>query len=196
MTGAQAIHPGYGFLSENAEFARLCQRSGVTFIGPPPELMDVVGDKAKIKDLMAGAGVPVIPGTGILEDLNAARAGADAIGYPVMIKARSGGGGRGIRLVSRPDELENAFFAAQAEGRPPSATARCTWRNSSAPPAMWRSSSWPTRPTAWSSWESRDCSIQHRNQKLVEETPSPAVSPETREKLMEISSRRPRPSGT
>lgn len=109
VTGAQAIHPGYGFLSENAEFARLCQRSGVTFIGPPPELMDVVGDKAKIKDLMAGAGVPVIPGTGILEDLNAARAGADAIGYPVMIKARSGGGGRGIRLVSRPDELENAL---------------------------------------------------------------------------------------
>ena len=187
VTGAQAIHPGYGFLSENAEFARLCQRSGVTFIGPPPELMDVVGDKAKIKDLMAGAGVPVIPGTGILEDLNAARSGADAIGYPVMIKARSGGGGRGIRLVSRPDELENAFFAAQAEGEAAFGDGAVYMEKFISPARHVEVQLLADEAHRVVFLGERDCSIQHRNQKLVEETPSPAVSPETREKLMEIS---------
>ena len=140
VTGAQAIHPGYGFLSENAEFARLCQRSGVTFIG-----------------------------------------------YPVMIKARSGGGGRGIRLVSRPDELENAFFAAQAEGEAAFGDGAVYMEKFISPARHVEVQLLADEAHSVVFLGERDCSIQHRNQKLVEETPSPAVSPETREKLMEIS---------
>lgn len=187
VTGAQAIHPGYGFLSENAAFARLCARNGVTFIGPPAGLMDIVGDKARIKTLVADAGVPVIPGSGILEDLSAAREAAGEIGYPVMIKARSGGGGRGIRLVRSAGELENAFFAARAEGEAAFGDGAVYLEKYVNPARHVEVQLLADEEGHVVFLGERDCSIQRKNQKLVEETPSPAVSPEVRFKLMETS---------
>ena len=117
ITGAQAIHPGYGFLSENAEFARLCEKYGVVFIGPPAEIISLAGDKEQSKRVMASAGVPVIPGSAILPDVDAALTAAQAIGYPVLVKARAGGGGRGIRLVESPEAMKQAFQAATLEAQ-------------------------------------------------------------------------------
>ena len=187
VTGAQAIHPGYGFLSENADFARLCEQNGVTFIGPSAGLMDAVGDKARIKALVAEAGLPVIPGSGILEDLGAAKEAAAEIGYPVMIKARSGGGGRGIRLVQGPGELENAFFAARAEGEAAFGDGAVYMEKFISPARHVEAQLLADEEGRAVFLGERDCSIQRRNQKLVEETPSPAVSPEVRQKLMETS---------
>lgn len=115
-SGAQAIHPGYGFLSENADFAELCLKHGIAFIGPPADCMRHLGDKERVKGLMARAGLPVIPGSKVLSSPDAAKSAAKKIGYPVMLKARSGGGGRGIRLVSCEEDMERAYFAATAEG--------------------------------------------------------------------------------
>ncbi len=188
VTGAQAIHPGYGFLSENADFARMCEQNGVTFIGPPPELMSAVGDKARIKAMVAEAGLPVIPGSGILEDLQAARKAADQIGYPVMIKARSGGGGRGIRLVQSAAELENAFFAAQAEGEAAFGDGAVYMEQYVSPARHVEVQLLADEAGSVVFLGERDCSIQSKNnQKLVEETPSPAVSPAVRQRLMEAS---------
>ena len=105
MAGAQAIHPGYGFLSENAHFARLCKRNGLVFIGPEPESMERLGDKAVLKELIRGTGLSVIPGTKAAATVEEAQKSAQKIGYPVMLKACAGGGGRGIRLVRDPEEL-------------------------------------------------------------------------------------------
>ncbi|MDY4953671.1 MAG: biotin carboxylase N-terminal domain-containing protein, partial [Candidatus Onthomonas sp.] len=117
VTGAQAIHPGYGFLSENAAFARLCQEHNLTFIGPTPAVMELLSDKQKAKAAMERAGVPVIPGTRIVPDVSSALEAAEAVGYPIMLKARAGGGGRGIRLVQRPEEMEDAFLVAAQESQ-------------------------------------------------------------------------------
>ena len=117
LSGAQAIHPGYGFLSENAPFAKLCVRNGIAFIGPTAESMERLSDKERLKVVMQAAGLPVIPGSEILSTVEAATRAAEEIGYPVMLKARSGGGGRGIRLVTCPEELELAYHSATAEGK-------------------------------------------------------------------------------
>ena len=116
LAGAQAIHPGYGFLSENAGFARLCQKNGLVFIGPDPDIMEALSDKAVLKERVREAGVAVIPGTprGVT-GLEEARAAAEKIGYPVMLKACAGGGGRGIRLVREEAELEEAYLTAAGE---------------------------------------------------------------------------------
>ena len=116
VSGAQAIHPGYGFLSENAHFASLCRRNGLVFIGPTPESMEALSDKAGLKDIMKTNGLEVIPGTQALPDVTAALNAAAQIGYPVMLKASAGGGGRGIRLVQTPQELPQAYAMAVAEG--------------------------------------------------------------------------------
>ncbi len=184
-TGAAAIHPGYGFLSENAHFADLCRRNGIVFIGPTMENMNRLSDKATIKQLMQAAGLQVIPGTEVLESVQAAREAAEKIGYPVMLKARSGGGGRGIRQVNSPEELETAFLQAEAE----SAAAfgdRGTYMEKFVYPAR------HVEVQILADEEGnavclgeRDCSVQRRHQKLIEETPSPAVSPEQRENLIE-----------
>ena len=115
LTGAQAIHPGYGFLSENARFARLCRKNGLVFIGPEPESMERLGDKAVLKELVRDTGLAVIPGTKALSGLPEAQKEAKKMGYPVMLKACAGGGGRGIRLVRREDELEEAWNQAAGE---------------------------------------------------------------------------------
>ena len=118
LTGAEAVHPGFGFLSENAGFARMCARCGVTFIGPSPEAMTLMGDKATAKQTMKKAGVPVVPGSdGLIESVEEAKALAEEIGYPVMVKASAGGGGRGIRRVDRPEDLEDAIVNAKQEAK-------------------------------------------------------------------------------
>ncbi|MDR1298998.1 MAG: ATP-grasp domain-containing protein, partial [Oscillospiraceae bacterium] len=183
VTRAQAIHPGYGFLSENAEFVKLCETSGVEFIGPPAAVIAKMGDKDEARRMMSGAGVPVIPGTGVLRDVPAAIEAAAGIGYPVMIKARSGGGGRGIRVVGGPGEMERAFSAAAREAA-----------EAFGDGALYiEKRIYPARHievqllcdeagTALCLYE-RECSAQKNNQKTLEESPSPAVTPETRERL-------------
>lgn len=116
-TGAVAIHPGYGFLSENDHFAALCEANNLVFIGAPAKTMQALSDKSKIKTMMRDAGLPIIPGTETLESVEDAVQQAENIGYPVMLKARSGGGGRGIRMVTSPDELEQVYATAVAESR-------------------------------------------------------------------------------
>ena len=116
ITHAEAIHPGFGFLSENADFARLCEKCGIKFIGPAPEVMDAMRDKANAKKTMVSAGVPVVPGSdGVVETIEDAKKICTEIGYPVMVKASAGGGGRGIRLVEREDDHEAQYTAAQQE---------------------------------------------------------------------------------
>src|SRR3954449_7741682 len=111
--GAEAIHPGYGFLAENAEFARACAEAGIVFIGPPPEAIDAMGSKTRAREIMAEAGVPIVPGaTKPAEDLDEARAQADDAGYPVAAKAAGGGGGKGFRVATSAEELEEAFEGA------------------------------------------------------------------------------------
>ena len=117
LTGAQAIHPGYGFLAENADFARLCEKNGLVFIGPSADVISQMVDKDAARRLMKNAGVPTVPGTDILISPTQAAKEANRIGYPVLIKARAGGGGKGIRLVNGPDELENAFLTASEEAK-------------------------------------------------------------------------------
>ena len=118
LTGADALHPGFGFLSENANFARMCARCGVTFIGPSPEAMLLMGDKATAKQTMREANVPVVPGSdGLVGSVEEAAEIAAKVGYPVMIKASAGGGGRGIRRVDRPEELEDAITTAKREAK-------------------------------------------------------------------------------
>ena len=115
LAGAQAIHPGYGFLSENAHFARLCRKNGLVFIGPDPERMERLSDKAMLKEWIRGTGLTVIPGTKAVSSVEEARIAAERIGYPVMLKACAGGGGRGIRLIRAAEELEDAYLQATAE---------------------------------------------------------------------------------
>ena len=185
-TGAAAIHPGYGFLSENAHFAALCRKNGLVFIGPTAENMERLSDKTSIKQLMKDAGLPVIPGTDVLSSAAEALKAAEEIGYPVMLKARSGGGGRGIRLVNSPDELEAAFLQAEAE----SAAAfgdRGVYLEKYV---------WPARHVEFQVLADeyghavclgeRDCSVQRRHQKLIEESPSPAVNPLQRKKIIKL----------
>ena len=183
-TGASAIHPGYGFLSENAHFAANCRKNGVAFIGPTVEHMNRLSDKATIKRLMSDAGLQTIPGTDVLGSVEEALEAAERIGYPVMLKARSGGGGRGIRQVGSPEELESAYPQAEAE----SAAAfgdRAVYLEKFVYPA--RHVELQILADEYGNGGclgERDCSVQRRHQKLMEESPSPAVSAEQREKII------------
>ena len=141
-TGADAVHPGYGFLSENAAFAEACEANGITFIGPPASAMQAMGDKVSARRLMTEAGVPIVPGANDIDasDVAGARAEAERVGFPLMVKAAGGGGGRGIRVVERLDDLEDAMPALQLRGRRPrSATPRSSSSATSHPPATSRS---------------------------------------------------------
>ena len=186
LAGAQAIHPGYGFLSENAHFARLCRSNGLVFIGPDPERMESLSDKALLKDLIAKTGLAVIPGSGICASAGEAAVIAGRIGYPVMLKARAGGGGRGIRLVKSEDELEEAYQSASAE-------ALSAFGDGS---LYIEKYIYPARHVEFQLLADeegnalclgeRDCSIQRHNQKLIEETPSPSISDEARSRIMDL----------
>lgn len=184
LAGAQAIHPGYGFLSENAHFARLCRKNGIVFIGPDPESMERLSDKAVIKEMMSGAGLTVIPGTEALSSADEVKKRARELGYPVMLKACAGGGGRGIRLLHSEADVDEAYMQAVAE-------AAAAFGDSS---MYLEKYIFPARHVELQVLADemgnvvclgeRDCSLQRRNQKLIEETPSPAVSTEQREKIM------------
>lgn len=186
LTGAQAIHPGYGFLSENAHFARLCRKNGLVFIGPEPESMERLSDKAVLKELVGKTGLTVIPGSRAVQSLEEAKNVAGKIGYPVMLKACAGGGGRGIRLIESADELDEAYVQAVSEAL-----------NAFGDGSMYLEKYiFPARHVEFQVLADefgnvvclgeRDCSLQRRNQKLVEETPSPAVSEKQREHMISV----------
>ena len=185
-TGAQAIHPGYGFLSENAQFAALCGRNGLVFIGPSPESMEALSDKAALKEKMAAGGLPVILGTGILQTVAEALSAAEAIGYQVMLKAAAGGGGRGIRLAETPEELSAAFPLAVAEGEAAFGDGSVYLEKFVHPARHIEVQILADESGKVVCLGERDCSIQRRHQKLIEESPSPAVSSAQREKLMAL----------
>ena len=185
VSGAQAIHPGYGFLSENAHFASLCRRNGLVFIGPTPESMEALSDKAGLKDIMKTNGLEVIPGTQALPDVTAALNAAAQIGYPVMLKASAGGGGRGIRLVQTPQELPQAYAMAVAEGEASFGDGSVYMEKFVHPARHIEVQVLADEAGTVVCLGERDCSVQRRHQKLIEESPSPAVSRSQRKKLMD-----------
>ena len=185
VSKAQAIHPGYGFLSENAHFAELCHKNNVAFIGPSVENMRRLGDKAQAKKLMAEAGLPVIPGSKVLDTVEEAALAAREIGYPVMLKARCGGGGRGIRLVKKEEELHMAFLAAQAEGAAAFGDGAVYMEKYVHPARHVEIQVLADEAGNAVCLGERDCSIQKRNQKLIEESPSPAITDEQRRDIFE-----------
>lgn len=184
LAGAQAIHPGYGFLSENAHFARLCRKNGIVFIGPDPENMEKLSDKAILKELMREAGLSVIPGTKELSSLEEAKALAQKIGYPVMLKACAGGGGRGIRLIRGAEEIEDAYMQASKEALSAFADGSLYLEKYIYPARHIELQILADEEGNVVCLGERDCSLQRRNQKLIEETPSPSVNSRQREKII------------
>jgi acetyl-CoA carboxylase biotin carboxylase subunit len=184
VTNADAIHPGYGFLAENAGFAEICATSGLTFIGPKPESISAMGDKALAKETMHKAGVPVVPGSnGVIADFNEAKSIASEVGYPVMVKATGGGGGRGMRIVRESAELENAFRTASHEAEKAFGNPSVYIEKYLEEPHHIEIQVMGDRYGDVVHFGERDCSIQRRHQKLVEESPSPAITPELREAM-------------
>jgi acetyl-CoA carboxylase biotin carboxylase subunit len=187
-SGADAVHPGYGFLSENANFAEELRKNGIAFIGPTPENIRAMGDKLSAKDLMIKAGVPCVPGSpGSVKTIEDAHKIAEKIGYPVMIKASAGGGGKGMRVVHRSDDLESGFNAARSEGlnyfKDDTVYMERFVQN---PKHIEIQVFGDTHGNVVHLFE-RECSAQRRHQKLIEESPSPSVPPEVRTKMGEVS---------
>lgn len=185
VSGAQAIHPGYGFLSENAHFAKNCRKNGIVFIGPDPGLMEDIGDKTKIKQIISGTNLKPIPGTDVLDSPEEAAKAAEEIGYPVMLKARSGGGGKGIRLVNNAGELPELFDLAVSEAKASFGDGGVYMEKYVYPARHIEVQVLADEFGNVVCLGERDCSIQRNHQKLIEETPSPGVSKEVREKLMD-----------
>lgn len=185
-SGAEAIHPGFGFLSENAEFARLCEKFGIVFIGPSYNSIEMLGNKAAAKETMKNAGVPVIPGSeGAVSSVEEARAIAEKAGYPVLVKASAGGGGRGIRRVDSPEELESQMEAAQREAKNYFGDDAVYIEKFLINPHHVEIQILADKHGNYIYLGERDCSMQRRNQKILEECPSPVVSPELRKKMGE-----------
>ena len=186
LAGAQAIHPGYGFLSENAHFARACRKNGLVFIGPDPESMERLSDKAILKELIRSTGLSVIPGTKAVASVAEAKRSADRIGYPVMLKACAGGGGRGIRLIRSEDELDDAYHQATSEAISAFGDGSVYLEKYIFPARHVELQILADEHGNAVCLGDRDCSLQRRNQKLLEETPSPAVNDEQRQKIIEL----------
>ena len=186
LAGAQAIHPGYGFLSENAHFARACRRNGLVFIGPDPESMERLSDKAILKELICGTGLSVIPGTKAVASAMEAKRAADRIGYPVMLKACAGGGGRGIRLIRSEDEVDDAYHQATSEAISAFGDGSVYLEKYIFPARHVELQILADEHGNAVCLGDRDCSLQRRNQKLLEETPSPAVNEEQRQKIIAL----------
>jgi acetyl-CoA carboxylase, biotin carboxylase subunit len=184
ITNADAIHPGYGFLAENARFSQICAESGIKFIGPTPAMINAMGDKITAKQTMIAAGVPVVPGVeGLLESVAHAKQSASTVGYPVILKATAGGGGKGMRVVWSEADIEKAFENAKTE-------AAASFKNDGI--YMEKFVEEPRHIEIQVAGDQfgnvchlseRDCSIQRRHQKLVEESPSPFMTPELREAM-------------
>ncbi len=182
--GAEAIHPGFGFLSENAEFARLCEKNGIVFIGPSYKAIEMLGDKAAAKETMAAAGVPVIPGSkGAVKSLKEAQKIAETAGYPVLVKASAGGGGRGIRRVDSPKELEAQMTAAQQEAKSFFGDDTVYIEKFLINPHHVEIQIMADKQGNYIYLGERDCSMQRRNQKVLEECPSPVVDEELRQRM-------------
>ena len=186
LAGAQAIHPGYGFLSENAHFARACRKNGLVFIGPDPDSMERLSDKAKLKELIRGTGLSVIPGTKAVSSAAEAKRAAEMIGYPVMLKACAGGGGRGIRLIRSEEELADAYHQASGEALNAFGDGSLYLEKYIFPARHVELQVLADEYGHAVCLGDRDCSLQRRNQKMLEETPSPAVDDGQREKIIEL----------
>lgn len=184
-SGAQAIHPGYGLLSENAKFASLCEECNIAFIGPSSQMISDLGDKDKARKTMKAAGVPVTPGTDVIEDENDAMKAAGEIGYPILIKARSGGGGRGIRLVEREEDFLNSFRSASSEAASAFGDSGCYIEKFLKPVKHIEMQLLCDKHGNVLCLGERECSVQRKNQKLIEESPSPSLTPEIRKEMME-----------
>ena len=186
ITNADAVHPGYGFLAENARFSQICADQGIKFIGPTPEMISKMGDKITAKETMIKAGVPVVPGVeGLLESIEQANKMAKEVGYPVILKATAGGGGKGMRVVWKEEDMEKAYTSAKTE-------AAASFKNDGI--YMEKFVEEPRHIEIQVAGDQygnvchlseRDCSIQRRHQKLVEESPSPFMTPELRRKMGE-----------
>jgi len=186
VTNVDAIHPGYGYLAESAHFAEVCETCGIKFIGPTPESMTLMGDKAAARRSMQEAGLPIIPGTDVLQEKDGnPESKAAAIGYPVLVKAVAGGGGRGMRIVRRPEELQDALATAQAEALSAFGSPAVYIEKYLANPRHIELQILADEHGNAVHLGERDCSIQRRHQKLIEESPSPAVSDATRAELGE-----------
>ncbi|MBQ8195091.1 MAG: acetyl-CoA carboxylase biotin carboxylase subunit [Oscillospiraceae bacterium] len=184
LTHAEAIHPGFGFLSENANFARLCEKCGIKFIGPKPEVMDAMGDKANAKKTMVSAGVPVVPGSdGVVATIEDAKKICSEIGYPVMVKASAGGGGRGIRLVEREEDLEAQYTAAQQEALQFFGNDEVYIEKFIVDPRHVEIQLLADEHGNVIHLGERECSLQRKNQKVLEESPSPIMTPDLRERM-------------
>jgi acetyl-CoA carboxylase biotin carboxylase subunit len=184
ITGADAIHPGYGFLAENADFAEICESSGIKFIGPSAESIRLMGDKATAKDTMRKAGVPVVPGSdGTISDLGEALQVAKKIGFPVIIKATAGGGGKGMRVAKSLDEFERLFVLARNEAEAAFGNPEVYIEKYIEEPHHVEIQVLGDQYGNVIHIGERDCSIQRRHQKLIEESPSPIVDEELREAM-------------
>jgi acetyl-CoA carboxylase biotin carboxylase subunit len=184
ITNADGIHPGYGFLSENAKFSKLCQQHNIKFIGATPEQIEAMGDKATAKATMIKAGVPVVPGTeGLITDVNVAKKEAKRIGYPVILKATAGGGGKGMRLVWKEEEFQEAFEKASQEAGAAFGNPGMYMEKYILEPRHIEIQIAGDQYGTFCHMSERDCSIQRRHQKLVEETPSPFMTKELRKKM-------------
>lgn len=184
ITGADAIHPGYGFLSENANFASICESCGLNFIGPSPQSIALLGDKAKAKATAKSTGCPVIPGSnGIIEDLKSGYAEVKKIGYPVFIKAVAGGGGKGIRIAHNDEEFAKFFVAARTEAEVSFGNPDVYLEKMIMNPRHIEVQIIGDKKGNYVHLGERDCTIQRRRQKLIEEAPSPVLSPKLRQKI-------------
>jgi len=186
ITNADAIHPGYGFLAENANFAEICTTSGIKFIGPSPEMISAMGDKALAKETMKKAGVPVVPGSdGVINSPGEALEIAKGIGFPVIIKAVAGGGGRGMRIVREEAEMETAFKTAQHEAEQGFSNPAVYMEKYIEQPRHIEMQVFGDQHGNVIHLGERDCSVQRRHQKLIEESPSPFLDDAVREKMGE-----------
>ena len=182
-TGCQAVHPGYGFLAENPAFVEACVDNDLVFVGPPADVMAMMGDKISAKRAMRAAEVPTVPGTEGSTTVSAARAAAEEIGFPILLKASAGGGGKGMRLVQQPEDLEDAFGMAAAEAEAAVGDATMYVEKALVPARHVEIQVLCDHHGNVLTLGERECSIQRRHQKLIEESPSPALSPEAREAM-------------
>jgi len=186
ITNADAIHPGYGFLAENAEFSRVCEENNIKLIGPSPEMINKMGDKATAKETMKNAGVPTVPGSdGLLDNIEEGKKLAKEIGYPVILKATAGGGGKGMRIVNSDDEFKSAWDSCRMEAGAAFGNAELYLEKFIVDPRHVEIQVVGDRYGKVCHLSERDCSIQRRHQKLVEETPSPAVNKDLRKRMGE-----------
>jgi acetyl-CoA carboxylase, biotin carboxylase subunit len=187
ITGCDAIHPGYGFLAENARFAEICADHGLTFIGPAPSVISAMGDKATAKRVMKEAGVATTPGTDILANVQEAKTAAKSVGYPVILKATAGGGGKGMRVVEREDEIERAFASATAEAEASFKDGRVYMEKLILNPRHIEVQIMADESGNVVHFGERDCSVQKpSHQKLIEESPAPHLSEQARKSLLDM----------